>query len=259
MKSFKFKDLMVNVAPSAEKAVFCAATCHGTGCGFFTPCGYTCDYGNTHPTITRTVAVEQARVAAPAAFGCGFGGYTCNYGTYCGFSVEPCGYTCDYGNTHVTRPFAEQARAAAPAAQAGVVPEAVVCAHATVNPCGHITCGFTCGFHTCFGCTIWVTNICRVGPTFVTCQFATCGVTINPGPTIQVDPEGVSNQLAAVKAQLQQELAAIETQEKAMADALRPQTAEDVEELQGKLRDAIAELDKQKQELQKKSDKPSKK
>jgi hypothetical protein len=57
---------------------------------------------------------------------------------------------------------------------------------------------------------------------------------------------------------LQQELAAIEQQEKSVSEALRPQSVADVEELQGKLRDAIADLDKRKQELQK-SEKPSKK
>lgn len=239
MKSFKFKDLMVNVAPSAERPVF--------GCGFFTPCGSTCDFGNTHPT--RPFA--EARVQAAY---CGFG-YTCNYGTYCGWSIATCGYTCDFGNTHPTRPFAveEQARVAAPAAQAGLAPNAVVCALPTVH-CTLLT-GATCPHNTCFGCSFLVTQICQIGPTFVTCRFATCGVTFDPTPTIQVDPESVINQLAAVKAQLQQELAAIEAQEKAVAEALKPQTAADVEELQGKLRDAITELDKQKQELQKKDKK----
>lgn len=259
MKSFKFKDLMVNVAPAGEQAL-CGfgRTCnYGTYCGFITPCGFTCDVGRTCgiTLVTRTQVEEQARVGQVQAAFCGFG-YTCNYGTYCGFSIGPCGYTCDFGNTHPTRPFAveEQARAA-PAAQAGVAQNAVVCA-VTQNPCGHVTCGFiTCGFHTCLGCTLLFTNICHNGPTVVTCRFATCGVTFDPTPTIQVDPEGVSNQLAAVKAQLQQELAAIETQEKAVAEALKPQTAADVEELQGKLRDAITELDKQKQELQKKDKK----
>ncbi|HEY6350133.1 MAG TPA: hypothetical protein VI636_12060 [Candidatus Angelobacter sp.] len=255
MKSFKFKDLMVNVAPSAERPV--------GGCGFFTPCpNYTCDFGNTHPT--RPFA-EQARVAA---FGCGFG-YTCNYGTYCGFSIEPCGYTCDFGNTHPTRPFAveEQARVAGAAQPAAAQTAMLPCPAHTVAPCLHFTggCGFTnCHFYTCFGCTIAVTRLCGPGLTFIACQAgtcaATCGFTGDPGtPVYQGDPEGIATQLAAVKAQLQQELAAVETQERAVAEVLKPQTAAEVEELQGKLRDAIAELDKQKQELHKKSDKPSKK
>jgi hypothetical protein len=281
MKSFQFKDLMVNVAPAGERAQFCGfgATCnYGTYCGWITPCGFTCDVGRTCApySITHTVLQEQARVVAPARGGCGFG-YTCNYGTYCGWSIEPCGYTCDYGNTHPTRPFfEEQARAAAPAgAQAGAGAGAgaaaagggagALCAVHTFCPF------FTCHFGTCYnfspcrlltcqiGCSVAITDICRAGPTILPCQVGTCGFTIDPTPTIQVDPEGVKNQLAAVKAQLQQELAAIEKQEQAVAEALRPQTTADIEELQGKLREAITELDKQKQELHKKSEKPSKK
>lgn len=263
MKSFKFKDLMVNVASAGQKeALFCGFG--ATACGHNSLCYLTCPgvshcYIHTIPRVQAGVE-EAARVGQIQAAYRGFG----PPGTYCGFSIEPCGYTCDFGNTHLTRRFAveEQARVAAPAAQAGAVPAAVVCA-VTASPCGHITCGFTCGFHTCFGCTIWPTNICRIGPTFVACQAATCaatcGFTPDPGtPVYQGDPEGIAGQLAAVKAQLQQELAAVETQEKAVAEALKPQTAAEVEELQGKLRDAIAELDKQKQELQK-AEKTSKK
>lgn len=247
MKSFKFKDLMVNVAPSEERPVF--------GCGFFTPCGSTCDFGNTHPT--RPFA--EARVQAAY---CGFG-YTCNYGTYCGWSIATCGYTCDFGNTHPTRPFAveEQAQVAG-AAQPGAAQAAIQCPTHTIVPCLNFTgCGTTfCHFYSCFGCTIAVTRLCGPGLTFIACQQATCGATCgftgDPGtPVYQGDPQGIAAQLALVKAQLQQELAAVETQEKAVAEVLKPQTAADVEELQGKLRDAITELDKQKQELQKKDKK----
>jgi len=216
MKSFKFKDLMVNVAPAGERAAFCGfGSCHyGTYCGFFTPCGFTCDVGRTHP-VTRTVFFE------------------------------------------------EQARVAAPAAQAGAGAGAALCPLHTVQPCLNFTGGCTithnCHFYTCFGCTIAFTRGCDEG-TFIACQQATCagtcGFTGDPGtPVYQVDPQGIAVQLAAVRAQLQQELAAVEAQEKAVAEALRPQSAAEVEELQGKLRDAIAELDKQKQELQKKSSK----
>lgn len=273
MKSFQFKDLMVNVAPGKEEAIFCAATCrygtcYGSGCGFFTPCGLTCDVGTCRLYTFHTVVQEQARAAAPAlAGGCGFGGYTCNYGSYCGFSIGPCGLTCDYGNTHPTRPFVEeQARAAGrPVAQAGAAGAGALCPIHTI--CEFFTCEFKtcggfspwCGYLTChFGCSIAITQTCRVGGT-VACGIDTCGVSFDPTPTIQVDPQGLASQLAAVKTQLQQELAAIEKQEKAVAEALRPQTVADVEELQGKLREAIAELDERKHELHKKSEKPNKK
>jgi hypothetical protein len=280
MKSFQFKDLMVNVAPSKEEAIFCAATCfgtcrYGTVCGFITPCGFTCDVGRTCGAYSspHTVLQVQARAAAPAfAGGCGFGGYTCNYGTYCGFSIEPCGYTCDVGATHLTRPvFEEQARVAGPAgaqaaAGAGLGRGAGAICQVGHSICPFFTCqhtpcytGSICPYGSCFGCTIAITETCRGGLTILPCQIGTCGVSIDPTLTVQGDPQAVASQLAAVKAQLQQELAAIEKQEKAVAEALQPQTVADVEELQAKLREAIAELDERKQELHKKAEKPSKK
>ena len=215
MKSFQFKDLMVNVAPAGEQAIFCVGTCrYGTYCGFFTPCGFTCDVGRTHPTITFTVAQEQVAAAAQPA-----------------------------------------------AAQAAFLP----CPTQTIVPCLNYTGGcipytIACHFRTCSGCTLAITRLCDNGPTLIPCNLgtcaATCGFTGDPGtPVYQGDPQGIAVQLAAVKAQLQQELAAVETQQKAVAEVLKPQSAAEVEELQGKLRDAIAELDKQKQELQKKDKK----
>lgn len=219
MKSFQFKDLMINVGGAKEELVFCVATCrYGTYCGWITPCGYTCDVGRTCApySITHTVLQEQVAAGGAAQFAGGAGG-------------GPGG-----GPTLTCLQF---------------------------TGCPNFSCGYLspCRFFTCYlGCSIAITDICRTGPTFITCQFATCGVSIDPTPTIQVDPQGVASQLAAVKAQLQQELAAIEQQEKSVSEALRPQSVADVEELQGKLRDAIADLDKRKQELQK-SEKPSKK
>jgi hypothetical protein len=221
MKSFQFKDLMINVGAGQGEALYCLATCrYGTYCGWLTPCGYTCDVGRTCSpySITHTVLQEQVAAGGAAQFAGGAG---------------------------------------AVAGAGGALP----CLQFT--GCGHFTwCGYftPCRFATChFGCSIAITDICRTGPTLIPCQPGTCGVTIDPTPTIQVDPQGVASQLAAVKAQLQQELAAIEQQEKTLSEALRPQTVADVEELQGKLRDAIADLDKRKQELQQTSEKRSKK
>jgi hypothetical protein len=61
-----------------------------------------------------------------------------------------------------------------------------------------------------------------------------------------------AEQLAALKSQLQQALTDIENQEKIVNDSLQPQTVAQVEELQTKLRSALADLDRRKSELEKK-------
>jgi signal transduction histidine kinase len=66
------------------------------------------------------------------------------------------------------------------------------------------------------------------------------------------DPAVVSQQLAALKVQLQQELAEIEKQQEAVNASLKPQTIAQVDELLGKMREAIDELEKRKAELAKK-------
>lgn len=228
MKSFQFKDLMINVAPAGQRELFC-------GFGVSYGCGYSC-YHNTCPAVT---CVD----------------YTCS------------NFSCHIANSHcyiytIPRVQAEQAAMAQPAAGAAQFAAgaagagaagAQLCAFQTGHPCLNFTCGYItnpCRFFTChFGCSIWITEICRTGPTFIACQFATCLPTVVDPITIQVDPESVASQLAAVKAHLQQEMAAVEKQEQTVSEALRPQTVTDVEELQGKLREAIAELDKRKQEL----------
>jgi hypothetical protein len=68
----------------------------------------------------------------------------------------------------------------------------------------------------------------------------------NPDPTIGVE------QLAIMKTQLKQELANIEHQEKALEAQLRPKSAEEVEQLEARLRDALKELAKLKTELKRK-------
>ena len=66
------------------------------------------------------------------------------------------------------------------------------------------------------------------------------------------DPAVAAEQLATLKAELKQELAAIERQEKAAEAQLRPKSVEEVEQLETQLRDAFKELEKLKTELRKK-------
>lgn len=237
MKSFQFKDLMINVAPAARQELFC-------GFGRTYGCGYYSCFHNTCPAVTCVYNTCN--------------NFTCNVGlTHCYIYTVP---HVQAEPAAIAHPAAGAAQFAAGAAGAGAAAGANLCAFQTGHPCLNFTCGYItnpCGFHTChFGCSIWITEICRIGPTFIACQFATCAPTVIDPFTVPVDPESAASQLAAVKAHLQQELAAVEKQEQTVSEALRPQTVADVEELQGKLREAIADLDKRKQELQGGSERP---
>jgi len=57
--------------------------------------------------------------------------------------------------------------------------------------------------------------------------------------------------LGELKAQLQQQLAAIDEQEKATAESMRPQTVAEVDDLQAKLQGAMDELKTRRAELEK--------
>ncbi len=94
-----------------------------------------------------------------------------------------------------------------------------------------------------YGCT-YLPSIhpCYVGPTVIT---PTC-----PGTPI-VDPQQFEDP-AVLKERLQASLDALEQQQKAADEALKPQTVADVEMLETKLTEALATLRTQKAELQKK-------
>lgn len=189
MKTFQFKDLMINVGAAGKKARLCALN---TGCLPWTGCyDWTC---NT--TIVPRVTVTCAQDVV----------------------------------------LREQL--------AGVPGATALCFGFT--PCAYPTVPHRCAFNSIQAI---VANICGTGPSFVECEATTAAIPL--GPPIQDDPEAVVSQLAAVKAQLQQELAAIERQQQVVSESLRPQTVADVEELQSKLRNALVELDQRKQELQK--------
>jgi hypothetical protein len=61
----------------------------------------------------------------------------------------------------------------------------------------------------------------------------------------------INEQLAAVRTQLQQALADVDAQQKAAEESQQPQTVAEVEEMQQTMREAMAELDKRKEELKK--------
>lgn len=65
----------------------------------------------------------------------------------------------------------------------------------------------------------------------------------DPTPTIVVDPTVIDVQdLAALKGQLQAQLAQIEAQEQAANEAMRPKTLDEVNQLEEQLQGALAEL-----------------
>jgi hypothetical protein len=130
-------------------------------------------------------------------------------------------------------------------------PTATIFCHIGCTQPTFITCHFACSFIS--PCTFH---------TLVTCQFhslptttithTTCGFSVEPTTIIGQVPQSTP----VVKEQLQQALAAVEAQQAAAEESLKPQSLEDVEMLEKHLTEALAELKTQKADLQKKG--PSK-
>lgn len=83
-------------------------------------------------------------------------------------------------------------------------------------------------------------------PSHFCCNCHTFPVSFAPG-----DPATAAEQLAALRAQLEKAVGEIEAQEKLLAEQSQPQTLEEIEELQVKLKEANAELEKRKAQLKK--------
>jgi hypothetical protein len=87
-----------------------------------------------------------------------------------------------------------------------------------------------------------------------------CGATLQCAGSIDPGPIAQGQDLARLKEQLRQALNNVEAAEKALDERLKPQTVEEVEDLQKKMQDALGALEERKAELQKQpkdSDKPS--
>ena len=118
-------------------------------------------------------------------------------------------------------------------------------------------CLFTCsGDPTVNTCRYFESTIvtCRYGITNITCIGGSCGFsedTIDTIDTIYEDP----TQVSALKEKLKSALEKVEAHEKTVAENLKPQTVADVEMLETKLNEALAELKSRKTELQKKAGK----
>jgi hypothetical protein len=98
----------------------------------------------------------------------------------------------------------------------------------------------------CKGCTLNVTPApcrCMSGPATGLCPNCSNVRTIGGGGGVS------AHSLAALKAELQRELAAVEAQEEALAARMQPQTVEEVDALEQKLTEALDELKARKKEL----------
>lgn len=252
--AFKIKDLMINITP---EAVAQPLTClEGVSCDVGRtavrplPCACTDDFTcgwSRHP-VTQFFA-QPAVATVPMTC---FAGASCDVGRT-GIRPVPCActgdFTCGISRHPVTVFYAQ---AAAGAGGVGAVPE---CALATACACSYFATG-------CAGCTVLVsacfnrTGVCAEF-SFITPTLCPTATVIGPVPVpVGGDPVAASQQLAALKVQLQQALADLEKQQEAVEANLQPQTVAQVEELQSKMRDALDELDKRKTELQQKQSQP---
>jgi hypothetical protein len=91
------------------------------------------------------------------------------------------------------------------------------------------------------------------GLTFLGAQAPWCP-TFTPLPPLLPPAQSNPEALATLKAQLQEALANVEAQEKALNEQLAPQTLEEAEALEGHLVDALAEVRQRIGELQSKED-----
>jgi hypothetical protein len=233
MKSFKIKDLMIQVQPecvaaSVRPPVLCKA-----GVTLICPAAISVCHG----ACSRTVSVIcNACSIHPSCVGC---------------SVVACsGKAC---SVHACSVNACSVRVCT-----GDVCSIRVC---SANVCTDVACSLAvCSFNVCsgggsIGCLI---------PNSQGCEDFSCGDTFDTIDTIDEggDPEEPARRsanLAALKAQLKQQLAAIEEREKATNESLKPQTVAEVDDLQKKLQAAMEELKARRTELEqadKSKDKP---
>jgi hypothetical protein len=231
MKSFKIKDLMIHVQPecaasSARAPIHCQA-----GNSLICPTAISICHGACSRTVSvfcNACSIHQSCVGCSAV--------ACS-GKAC--SVNACSANACTLNVCSAR----------------------ICSY---NVCSDVACSLAvCSFNVCsdagsIGCL--VPNSQGGGG----CGDISCGDTFDTIGTVSDDcdpdqPAKRSANLAALKAQLKQHLAAIEEHEKATNESLKPQTVAEVDDLQKKLQAAMEELKARRTELEqaeKSKDKP---
>jgi len=219
---FKVKDLMINIGPGEPVGGWLSRFPCGCGCtyGYTQGCPNTGGGGGGHQTLFFARVFDCELNSNVIGGGQGGGG----------------GHTETFAWNPDPVPWALGAGGAAPA----------------FRPCFRNTALCLCTYlytHPCLPATVPCLPVTFPTPQWLCPTPTAIGpVGVPPGG----DPAVVSQQLAALKVQLQQELAEIEKQQEAVNASLKPQTIAQVDELLGKMREAIDELEKRKAELAKK-------
>jgi len=246
MKSFKLKDLMIQVQPLCGPG--CSLSCNGNES---VPCLPGRAATVCSPTVCRpigpsvcqgacslTASICQACSIHPTCVGCSVVACTAHPCSIFPCSAHPCS----------ANPCSAFPCSVHPCS-------ANVC---TVHPCSAFACSanvcsvIACSHLACSAIAACSARICSVipsicnNPTLVTCPG---GSFVTPGP--DPGPVEMATTLGELKAQLQQQLAAVEEQEKATAESLKPQTVAEVDDLQAKLQGAMDELKTRRAELEK--------
>lgn len=254
MKSFKLKDLMIQVQPLCGPG--CSLSCNGNESVPCLPgrqatvCGPTvCHPTVCHPTVCPAVSVCQGACSLTASI-C----QPCSNLPSCpGCSVVACtAHPCSVFPCSA-HPCSANPCSAFPCS---VHPcSANVC---TVHPCSAFACSanvcsvIACSHLACSAIAACSGRICSVVPTICPgITLITCpgGSFVPPGT--DPGPVEIATTLGELKAQLKQQLAAVEEQEKATAESLKPQTVAEVDDLQAKLQGAMDELKARRVELEK--------
>lgn len=218
MKSFKLKDLMIQVQPNAPVPQACPVVgptvCHS-------------------PTIVCQAACSVIACSAAAcslhpctAVACSGAPCTAHPCTLFPCSAHPCSvFPCS------AHPCSANACSAHPC---------------SANVCSVLACSHACSFAVCSAALLSCPNASILPP----CQQGSVPITIT-NPT-DPGPLDVSGNLQTLKEQLKQQLAALEQQEKANEESMKPQSVEEVDDLQQKLQGALEELKTRRAELQQK-------
>ena len=96
------------------------------------------------------------------------------------------------------------------------------------------------------GCGTVTTHVCLLVSQVLCCRASMVG----PGPVGPGDPVEWVEQLAILKAELKEALEEVERQEAVAEQALKPRDVAEIENLENKLREGLAELERLKSELE---------
>jgi hypothetical protein len=219
--AFKIKDLMISVlaAKGAGQKEICDDSCPELSCDIGTN---GCDLDNSGVNC-EFCSIGCTDCTDPSC--------ECSDGTFCdvGGCTDPSCLFCSQGCTICTD-----------CTGCSICSNCTGCTHCTNCTCTKCThCSVhTCTFHT--ACTVCSRNSCEASA------------------RLPVSTRLRASDLPKLKAQLQRALKQVEAREQAVAKKLQPQTVEQIEILETKLREALDELARQKKELpaKEKKDKP---